>query len=133
MQTTFGQVSTEKNISEKEKSLQAILDKTVDGKKVFGTSFAFKKDTVIWQGVSGNLAIDQPYFIASTTKLFTTAIILKLREEGKLNLVDKISKFLDKSILNGLHFYKGMEYSEELTIKHLLSHTSGLPDYFQGK
>ena len=133
MQTTFGQVSTDKNISEKEKSLQAVLDKTVDGKKVFGTSFAFKKDTVIWQGVSGNLAIDQPYFIASTTKLFTTAIILKLREEGKLNLVDKISKFLNKSILNGLHFYNGMEYSEDLTIKHLLSHTSGLPDYFQGK
>lgn len=128
MQTTFGQMTTEK-----EKSLQTVLDKTVDGKKVFGTSFAFKKDTLIWQGASGNLSIDQPYFIASTTKLFTTAIILKLRAEGKLSLEDKISNYIDKSILSGLHIYKGKDYSQELTIKHLLSHTSGLPDYFQGK
>ena len=118
---------------EKEKSLQALLDKVVDGKKVFGTSFAFKKDTETWQGASGNLTTDRPYFIASTTKLFTTAIIMKLRAEGKLSLEDKISKYIDASILSGLHFYKGKDYSQELTIRHLLSHTSGLPDYFQDK
>jgi CubicO group peptidase (beta-lactamase class C family) len=128
MQKTFGQMTTEK-----EKSLQKILDNTVDGKKVFGTSFSIKKDILVWNGASGNFSIDQPYFIASTTKLFTTAVILKLRAESKLSLDDKISKYIDKSILSGLHIYKGKNYSEELTIKHLLSHTSGLPDYFQGK
>ena len=128
MQTTFGQITTEK-----EKSFQTVLDKTVDGKKVFGTSFAFKKDTLIWQGASGNLSIEQSYFIASTTKLFTTAIILKLRAEGMLSLEDKIGNYIDKSILSGLHIYEGKDYSHELTIKHLLSHTSGLPDYFQGR
>ena len=133
MQATFGQISTEKKLSEKEKSFQAVLDKTVDGKKIFGTSFAIKKDTLIWQGASGDFSIDQAYFIASTTKLFTTAIMLKLRAEGKLSLDDKISNYIDQSILSGLHIFKGKDYSEELTIKHLLSHTSGLPDYFQGK
>lgn len=128
MQSTFGQMTTEK-----EKSLQAVLDKTVDNRKVFGTSFALKKDNLIWQGTSGDLSRDQPYFIASTTKLFTTAIILKLRAEEKLSLDDKIGNYIDKSILSGLHIYKGIDYSQELTIKHLLSHTSGLPDYFQGK
>jgi CubicO group peptidase (beta-lactamase class C family) len=128
MQTTFGQITTEK-----EKSFQTVLDKTVDGKKVFGTSFAFKKDTLIWQGASGNLSIEQSYFIASTTKLFTTAIILKLRAEGMLSLDDKIGNYIDKSIISGLHIYEGKDYSHELTIKHLLSHTSGLPDYFQGR
>ncbi|HHU99916.1 MAG TPA: beta-lactamase family protein [Bacteroidales bacterium] len=119
--------------TEKEKSLQGVLDKIVDGKKVFGTSFAFKKDGVTWQGASGDLTIDRPYFIASTTKLFTTAIILKLRAEGKLSLEDKISKYIDASILSGLHVYKGKDYSRELSVRHLLSHTSGLPDYFQDK
>jgi D-alanyl-D-alanine carboxypeptidase len=128
IQTIFEQMTTEK-----EKSFQTILDKTVDDKKVFGTSFAIKKNTLVWNGASGNLLIDQPYFIASTTKLFTTAIILKLRAESKFNLDDKISNYIDKSILSGLHIYKGKDYSEELTIRHLLSHTSGLPDYFQGK
>jgi CubicO group peptidase (beta-lactamase class C family) len=79
------------------------------------------------------LTVNQPYFIASTTKLFTTAIILKLRAQGMLSLDDKISNFIEKSILSELHVYKGKDYSQELTIKHLLSHTSGLPDYFQGK
>jgi D-alanyl-D-alanine carboxypeptidase len=119
--------------SNQQEKFQNILNKTVDNKKVLGTSFAFKKDTLTWQGSSGNLTIDQPYFIASTTKLFTTAIILKLRAEGKLSLDDKISYYIDKSILSRLHIYKGRDYSQELTIKHLLSHTSGLPDYFQDK
>jgi hypothetical protein len=47
MQTTFGQLTTEK-----EKSLQRILDKRVDGIKVFGTSFAIKKDRLVWKGAS---------------------------------------------------------------------------------
>ncbi len=119
--------------SNQQENFQNILNKTVDNKKVFGTSFAFKKDTLTWYGSSGNMTIDQPYFIASTTKLFTTAIIMKLRAAGKLSLDDKISKYLEKSILSGLHIYNGKDYSQVLTIKHLLSHTSGLPDYFQGK
>ncbi len=133
MQTTFGQVSTEVNKTEKEKAFQAVLDNVIDGKKVFGTCFAVKTDSLSWIGSSGDLSAQQPYFIASTTKLFTTAIILHLRAEGKLNLDDKISNYIDSSILSGLHLYKGKDSSEELTIQQLLSHTSGLPDYFQGK
>lgn len=132
-QTSWGQHVRKINMTDKDKLFQSILDKTVDNKKVFGTSFAIKKDSLLWQGSSGNLSIDQPYFIASTTKLFTTAIILILRANGKLSLDDKISKYIDNSVLSGLHVHKGKDYSQELTVKHLLSHTSGLPDYFQGK
>lgn len=116
---------------EKEKSLQNILDSLVDEKKIFGTSFAIKKDNSVWFGASGNLPIDRPYYIASTTKLFTTAIILQLKSEGKLNLNDKISKYLDNSTIEGLHIYNGFHHSNSITIKQLLAHTSGLPDYFQ--
>lgn len=125
--------TSEQPTPEKGKSLQLILNKTVDNKKVFGVSFALKKDTLTWQGASGNMTNDQPYFIASTTKLFTTAIIMKLIAENKLRLDDKMSQYIDQSILLGLHVYKEKEYSQEITIKQLLAHTSGLPDYFQGK
>ena len=130
----FSQTTQQNMITNKqEQSLQTVLDKIVDQKKVFGTSFAIKKDNSSWIGGSGNIASNQSYFIASTTKLFTTAIILNLKSKGKLNLEDKISKYLDSSIIKSLHVLKGKEYSYDLTIKHLLSHTSGLPDYFQDK
>jgi len=113
--------------------LQSILDKSVDNIKVFGTSFAVKKGDFTWSGTAGNFEQNQSYFIASTTKLFTSALIFKLRCEGKLNLEDKISNYLNPEITQNLHVFKGVDYSEQLTIKHLLAHTSGIPDYFQKK
>lgn len=120
-------------LQKKHEALQYILNKTIDNKRVFGTSFAIRKENSTWIGHSGDISVDQAYFIASTTKLFTVAIILHLRATGKLNLEDKIGSFLDSDTLKGLHIYNGKEYSGGLTIKHLLAHTSGLPDYFQGK
>ncbi len=118
-------------MTEKGKVLQTILDKSIDNKKVFGTSFCIKHKGQIWCGSAGNLTNSQPYFIASTTKLYTTAIILNLKSKGILELDDKISKYIDNSILQNLHVYNGINYSNEITIKNLLSHTSGIPDYFQ--
>src|SRR5690606_17501563 len=121
------------NLGNKPGVLQAILDKTVDNRTVFGSSFAIKKDDLTWCGASGNMAKDQPYFIASTTKLFTTALILHLKSRGQLALEDPIGKYLDASITNGLHIYHGKDYSASISIKNLLAHTSGLPNYFLGK
>ena len=116
-----------------EQALQAVLDKRVDGKKIFGTSFAVKKDDFIWHGACGDLTPHSAYFIASTTKLFTTALILQLKAAGKLALHDPISRYLHASVLSGLHQYRGKTYTHALTITHLLAHTSGLADYFQSK
>jgi CubicO group peptidase (beta-lactamase class C family) len=119
-----------KDISER---LRQILIETVDNKKVFGTEFAIKCNGETWQDVAGNFVLNQPYFIASTTKLFTTSLLLKLVEQKKLSLNDSIGLHLDSNILKGLHIYKGKEYSNIITIKQLMAHTTGLPDYFQGK
>ncbi|MCT4581430.1 MAG: beta-lactamase family protein [Flavobacteriales bacterium] len=116
-----------------EKHLQSILDKLTDNKKVFGSSFAIKTPQYSWEGHAGNFSANQQYFIASTTKLFTTAIILNLKSQGKLDLNDKIQNYVKGDILNGLHTFKGADYSKNITIQELLAHTSGLPDYFQNK
>jgi CubicO group peptidase (beta-lactamase class C family) len=82
----------------------------------------------------GGRGIDSPLLMASITKLFTTTCILALRERGKLSLDDKITKYFDNSVLDGLHTYKGKEYSFKLTVSDLLFQTSGLPDvYEEGK
>jgi len=78
----------------------------------------------------GGRTIDSPMVLASVTKLFTTACVLKLVEDGRLSLDDKISIYFDDKILKGLHVYKNIEYSYDLTISNLLFQTSGLPDYF---
>ena len=55
--------------------------------------------------------------IGSMTKQFTAAAILKLHEQGKLNLGDKLSKFIPE-------YPRG----DEVTIHQLLTHTSGVND-----
>jgi len=56
--------------------------------------------------------------IGSVTKQFTAAAILKLIEDGELQLEDTLDRFLPD-------FPRG----DEVTIHHLLSHTSGIPSY----
>lgn len=120
-------------MNDKWNALQDILGRSIDNKKIFGTSFSIRYKDEKWCGSAGNMDCDTPYFIASTTKLFTTAVILNLRSKGLLNLDEKISTYIAEDILDSLHIYKGVDYSGEITIKHLLAHTSGLPDYFEDK
>ncbi|MCI3919377.1 beta-lactamase family protein [Paenibacillus sp. TRM 82003] len=107
-------------------------------KDVFGAVAAVESGPTAGSGLRkrlayGELSADTPYYIASTTKLYVTAIVLGLREEGRLRLSDPISAFLPQATLDGLHTYRGFDYAPSLTVAHLLSHTSGLPDYFQQK
>lgn len=120
-------------MEDKKQKLQSVLDKSVDHKKVFGTSFGVRHKDWLWTGASGNLTAGSSYFIASTTKLFVTAVVLHFRSKGLLNLDDTIEKYLDRDTLSGLHTLKGMDYTGVITIKNLLAHTSGIPDYFQQK
>jgi hypothetical protein len=61
------QTNREANMTDKEKSLQKVVDGKVDNRKVFGTSFSIKKDDFVWHGNSGNFSVNDSYFIASTT------------------------------------------------------------------
>jgi len=62
------------------------------------------------------------YRIASISKLFTSTAVMQLRDEGRLQLDDPVSKYLP-------WFKIGDPYpdSPPATIRHLLTHTSGLP------
>jgi CubicO group peptidase (beta-lactamase class C family) len=84
-----------------------------------------------WTGARGDLATDTPFFIASTTKLYTTSLVLRLADAGSLALTDRVGDHIEA--LEGLHVLGDVDRTGEITIRHLLSQTSGLPDYFQGK
>ncbi len=77
----------------------------------------------------GGKTIDSPIQAASVGKLFTTTCIIILQEQKKLSLDNLVVDYYDKKTFNGLHKYKGVDYSHKLTISDLLFQTSGLPDY----
>ncbi|WP_271765252.1 serine hydrolase domain-containing protein [Aquimarina algiphila] len=82
------------------------------------------------------IEITDQFRIASSTKLFVATIILQLEEEGKLRLNAPIYKHLNG--MNDLqfekfHLYQAFAFSKAITIKHLLSHRSGLADIFNDR
>ncbi len=111
--------------------LNQLVSRVVKKRYIYGAVFYVSSDdkSIDFISASGNIEEDSQYYIASINKLFVSAIVLKLCAEYRLNLSDKISKYLPKETLSGLHIYRGQDYSNDLSIAHLMSLTSGLPCY----
>src|SRR4051794_7747546 len=62
---------------------------------------------------------DLPYQIASNSKQFTAMTLLLLEDDGKLDLDDPVAKYI-----------AGITAGDRITIRQLLSHTSGLQDFW---
>lgn len=101
--------------------LQQILDQSLDGKDLVGVAFSVAtgdgKTTLA--AASGTMKVETQYSLASVTKLYTGAVIFQLKAKGLLKLEDRVGQYLGDSI-----------DARHITIQQLLSHTSGLPDYW---
>ena len=94
-----------------------------------------------WSGAAGiasqsgqvPMTKDTPIYIASITKLYTATAIMRLYEKGALSFDDPMAEYLPEELIRGIHVFKGKDYSQEITIKELLSHTSGVADYYTEK
>jgi D-alanyl-D-alanine carboxypeptidase len=75
---------------------------------------------------------DRQYLIASITKLYTTALVLQLIDEQRLDWDTTAQSLLGADIMRGLVMRRGSDHSHRVTIGHLLTHTSGIPDYYSG-
>jgi len=84
-----------------------------------------KNGTIVFEKAMGfadmrtkdTLTANTPMHIASVSKTFTSMAVLHLMEEGSLNLDDTLGKY-----------FPGFPY-KDVTVKMLLSHRSGLPNY----
>jgi D-alanyl-D-alanine carboxypeptidase len=74
-------------------------------------------------GAKRPMIVGDRFRIGSVTKPFVAAVVLQLVHEGKLGLDDPVEKYVP-----GL-----VAHSEGITIRRLLTHTSGLADYFTDK
>jgi len=70
---------------------------------------------------------DQPFRIASVTKTYTAAAILRLVEQGVVSLSDPISKHLPREFIALLE--RDNYRTDSITVEHLLSHRSGLDEH----
>ena len=65
---------------------------------------------------------DTLYDLASISKLFTATCVMRLVEQGRLALDEPVTQWIPEFAAGG---------KEAVTLRHLLTHTSGLPDYLQ--
>jgi len=112
---------------------QNLLNEIVSNGVVGISMSVFKPQDGMWIGAGGmadlhNAVSMQPCNISrvgSTVKMYTAVTVLKLQEEGKLNLDDKIADYLDGDVIDKI------ENADEATIRQLLQHSSGIYNYIQ--
>jgi CubicO group peptidase (beta-lactamase class C family) len=93
--------------------------------------FAFASPQRGWRWDWSSPGSGEQVFIASTTKLHVTALVMQLRAEGQLELDAPAARYLDSSVMTGIHVLGGVDTGERITVRELLSHTSGIADYFE--
>ncbi|MGB6865181.1 MAG: serine hydrolase domain-containing protein [Candidatus Aminicenantaceae bacterium] len=89
-------------------------------------------DEIVWTGASGysNLWAQTPavpstvYLIGSTFKTMSMFALLQQMEQGKFKLDDRVNDYLEDFKI------KGEDPTNPVTFRHLLTHTSGLPEAY---
>jgi D-alanyl-D-alanine carboxypeptidase len=102
----------------------AIGEVYVDGKRVGKGSAGSRRI----DGKGGRIPSDSRYRIGSQTKRLTAVVVLQLVKEGKIDLEDKLADLLPE-----VAEQDAVARAGEITVRQLLRHTSGIPNWFDGK
>ena len=111
--------------------LDRYLDSLASADKFSGTVLIARGDRIIFKDACGEAnkryhipnRIDTKLNLGSMNKMFTGTAVVQLAEQGKLRFEDTIDKYLPD--------YPNQEAASKITIHHLLTHTSGLGDYWE--
>ncbi len=131
-QTTSRNALIDSTINQFQKNLLKQQIDSVFSKYQFNGAVAvLKNDEILYRKEYGfenfkqkkQLDSSSVFAIASVSKQFTAVLILLQEDQGKLNTEDKVSKYLPAFQTNQL---------ENITIKELLNHTSGISDFGNG-
>lgn len=112
---------------------QALLNSFTGDGVVGITMSVYHTDKGMWVGASGKADLHNNtdmkpcniLRVGSTVKMLTATIVLKLQEEGKLNIDDKISKYLQGDNIDKI------KNAGKATIRQLMQHSSGINNYIQ--
>jgi CubicO group peptidase (beta-lactamase class C family) len=99
--------------------LQSVLDMQIGKGNVYNAVAAVQShdrsiDFIGSAGIVGAqtgaaMTEDTPYFIASVSKMYTAAIVMRLYEEKRIDLNAPIPQYLPATLTRAIHVYKGKE------------------------
>ncbi|MCB9422725.1 MAG: beta-lactamase family protein [Ardenticatenaceae bacterium] len=127
------------DLADLEESLQAVVDAQVEAGYPGVVLLVDAPDLGFsWQGAGGMadaeagipMETDTPFRVVGMTGMMQAVVVLRLNEEGLLNLDDPISQYLDSTIIDQLSGPDGEPYGEAITVGQLLNATSGVAGYF---
>jgi len=81
------------------------------------------------RGASEPLTADHSFRIASMSKTITAASTLRVLEQRRLRLEDRLGDLLPPEIVDRVHLQDGVSRGYEITLRQLLSHSAGLWDF----
>jgi beta-lactamase class C len=102
---------------------EQILDNAVASGKLHAAVLRVEQRGEVFERAFGKAKPDSPFLIASITKPMTATAVMILADRGLLRYEDPASKYLDNFTIGD---------RSKITIRHLLTHTSGLPDMLPG-
>lgn len=93
-----------------------------------------KGDAVVYAGAAGSVrkeggapvTPETPFRTASVGKLFTAATVLRLYEQGRLDIDAPVADYLDEKTLRGIVVVDGVDYWDQFTVRQLLAHRAGV-------
>lgn len=128
-----GELSAQKSSfpPEKEEALKLLFEKYLDMGIPGLAMSVYSEDTGLWSYAAGyanlenkeHLSSDHIHYLQSISKTYMAVAILKLYEQGKIDLDASIDTYLDLSLLNSI------DGARDVSVRMLLNHTSGLPEY----
>jgi CubicO group peptidase (beta-lactamase class C family) len=125
------QIAQNKTETDLVREIRSELDRLTGEEKFSGAVLLAKGDQILLKEAYGfeDLAakvsnrVTTKFYLASITKVFTAAAVLQLAQEGKFSLDDKLVKVLPD--------YSNKEAAGKITVRQLLTHTSGLCNCFE--
>lgn len=119
------------NLPRKYLKVQKFLDEATSDKLTGVVVYISTPKGGEWIGVSGysnlkdkiHMQKDDIFSMGSVGKMYNAVAVMKLVQEGRIKLDDKISNYLPKEIIDNI------PNAKDVTLKNLLGHTSGFIDY----
>lgn len=116
------------NAQSKSEKIKQLVQYYADENRFNGTVLVAEKENILYKGAIGmaNMEWNAPntpdtrFRIGSISKQFTSMLIMQLVQEGKIDLHKPITTYLP-------HYR--METGDKITTHHLLTHSSGIPNY----